>query len=149
MKKNNLEIRRLKIDDLAHVAKIEQAAYEFPWSESLFRDCLRVGYRGYGVFADTLQAYAFASLQTGELHILNICVAPEFHQHGIGTKLIAYLIEEARLTRAVKITLEVRASNIAAHKLYQKFNFKQIGVRKDYYPAINGKEDANIFEKLL
>ncbi|MFI3177939.1 MAG: ribosomal protein S18-alanine N-acetyltransferase, partial [Methylococcaceae bacterium] len=81
------------------------------------------------------------SIAVGEAHILNISVDPVEKNQGIGRKMLENLIDVAR-GRAETVFLEVRPSNTAAIALYEDVGFNEIGVRKGYYPAENGREDA-------
>jgi ribosomal-protein-alanine N-acetyltransferase len=81
-------------------------------------------------------------MAVGEAHIMNICVDPDIQKQGVGAKLLENMIERAR-KKAEKIFLEVRPSNEAAVSLYKRRGFNEIGVRKGYYPAVDGyREDA-------
>ena len=80
-------------------------------------------------------------MAVGEAHILNISVAPNEQGQGIGRRMLEHLIELAT-GKAETIFLEVRPSNVGAIALYEKMGFNEIGVRKGYYPATNGREDA-------
>jgi ribosomal-protein-alanine N-acetyltransferase len=82
----------------------------------------------------------------GEAHLLNLSVAPSWQRHGIGTELTAYAVALARSHGAGKIYLEVRPSNAAARALYVRSGFLEVGIRRDYYPAGNGREDAVVME---
>lgn len=126
------------------VLDIEQRAYAFPWTEGIFKDCLRSGYSAWVVesaFKDVL-AYTLLSLAAGEAHILNLCVAPEYQGQGLGRHLLQHVIALARAAGAELLLLEVRASNDAGIGLYMRNGFQQLGVRKAYYPAREGREDA-------
>jgi ribosomal-protein-alanine N-acetyltransferase len=81
------------------------------------------------------------SLAVGEAHILNISVDPDEQGHGIGRKMMENAIDYAR-GRAETVFLEVRPSNTAAITLYERLGFNEIGIRRGYYPAENGREDA-------
>ena len=85
--------------------------------------------------------YSLLSIAVGEAHILNISVDPAEQKQGIGRKMLEHLIEHAR-GRAKTIFLEVRPSNTHAIALYEDVGFNEIGIRKGYYPAENGREDA-------
>lgn len=129
---------------LPEVLEIERQAYAFPWSDGIFRDCLRVGYSAW-VVTNTLGevlAYALMSMAVGEAHILNLCVSPSLRRQGLAQFLMQHLLTVARAANVTLVLLEVRASNIAAQRLYQEAGFKRLGVRKAYYPAEGGREDA-------
>jgi ribosomal-protein-alanine N-acetyltransferase len=129
--------------DLDAVMEIESRAYDFPWTQGIFRDCLRVGYCCWCYESDGLiQGYGVMSVAAGESHILNISVRPESQRQGIGSKLMKHFLQLARRHDADTVMLEVRPSNKLAIKLYEKLGFNEIGVRRNYYPAHQGREDA-------
>ena len=136
-------LRDMHEADLPAVMAIERVAYEFPWTEGILRDCFRFGYtcKVYESRAGIL-GYGIISLGAGECHFLNICIAPAQQKRGHGARLVTELLQIARQARARSALLEVRASNIPAYRLYDKMGFNEIGVRKDYYPARIGREDA-------
>lgn len=129
---------------LPQVLDIEQRAYPFPWTEGIFRDCLKVGYSAWVVSspADEVLAYALMSMAVGEAHVLNLCVEPAYHQQGLGRFLLTHLQRLARGAGMDLMLLEVRKSNVAAIALYRSLGFQTLGVRKGYYPAHQGSEDA-------
>ena len=136
-------LRPMKDADLADVAHIEAASYEFPWTLGIFRDCLRAGY-GCWVLAHAADVvgYGVLSIAAGEAHVLNVCVAPHECGRGHGRRLMRRLIDLARWHQAQRIFLEVRPSNANAIALYHDLGFNEIGRRPNYYPAKNGREDA-------
>ena len=128
---------------LKGVMDIERRAYEFPWTEGIFRDCLRVGYSSWLVTSGPqILAYAVMSMAVGEAHILNLCVEPAHHQQGLGRFMLTHLKRLARSAGMDILLLEVRKSNSAAIALYSGMGFRRLGVRKGYYPAADGREDA-------
>lgn len=136
-------IRPLAIADLDAVMDIESRAYDFPWTQGIFRDCLRVGYCCWCYENDGLiQGYGVMSVAAGESHILNLSVRPESQRQGIGSKLMKHFLQLARRHDADIVMLEVRPSNVSAISLYEKMGFNEIGVRRNYYPADAGREDA-------
>lgn len=136
--------------DLLAVLEIENRSYEFPWSEGIFHDCMRFGYSSWVVEHDgKLVAYAVMSMAVQECHILNICVNPELQGQGIGRRFLHELLIIAQARKTDTIFLEVRPSNVQALSLYFSEGFNEIGVRKDYYPAKIGREDAVILAKTL
>jgi ribosomal-protein-alanine N-acetyltransferase len=143
-------LRDLREADLDVVMAIERAAYEFPWTEGIMRDCLKFGYvcKVYESRAGIL-GYGILSIAASECHFLNICIAPAWQQNGHGARLVAQLLQIARQARARSALLEVRVSNIAAFKLYHKMGFNEIGRRKNYYPAHRGREDALLLAREL
>lgn len=142
--------RNMTEEDLPKVMQLEKVGHAFPWSEGIFLDCIRVGY----VCAvleedDDIIAYGVMSIAAGESHIFNVCVDADRRNHGLGARVIEFLMDQARLLHANSVFLEVRPSNEAAIALYDKLGFNQIGVRKDYYPDVEGREDALIFARDL
>lgn len=136
-------LRRMTEDDLPRVLAIERAAYEFPWSETIFRDCLKVGYPAWlYVDDDVVHGYVIMSVGAGEGHLLNLCVDPASQGRGIGTVLLCTMIKMARILRLSRLFLEVRESNRRAQRLYRRHGFSEVGRRRRYYPARDGREDA-------
>ena len=137
--------RPMREQDLAAVMSIEQRAYEFHWSEGIFRDCLRVGYGCWVMELDGgIAGYGILSLVVGEAHLLNVCIAPEWQRQGYGRLLLEHFIQLAKERGASQMLLEVRPSNQAAIRLYHQRGFNEVGVRKAYYPGGKGREDALI-----
>lgn len=137
--------------DIDAVMAIESRAYDYPWTEGIFRDCLRVSYCCRMCMEDnSIVGYAIMSVGAGESHILNICINPESRRRGIGRSLLTHMLELARAHEADIAVLEVRVSNHNAIKLYQDMGFNEVGVRKAYYPTANkGTEDAIILALTL
>jgi ribosomal-protein-alanine N-acetyltransferase len=140
-------IRPMTEPDVADVVAIERASYQFPWSEGIFRDCLRVGYvcRVVALRGETV-GYGVMSVGAGEAHILNLCVHAEVRCRGIGRRLLAYLVERAAASGMGEAYLEVRPSNTGAIRLYQSLGFEQVGIRRGYYQAVGGREDAAVLK---
>ena len=145
-----VHIRPMVEIDLPEIAAIEQASYAFPWSENIFRDCLRVGYVCcVAEIDDIVVGYGIMSTGAGEAHVLNLCVGEEWRNRGLGGQMLAHLVEFARSLGVVEAFLEVRPSNTAAIRLYQSQGFSQIGVRRGYYQAVGGREDAVVLRRTL
>ncbi|HVH33254.1 MAG TPA: ribosomal protein S18-alanine N-acetyltransferase [Tahibacter sp.] len=137
------EMRPLRLEEVVEVAAVEARAYEFPWSEGIFRDCLRAGYNCWVLVREqAIIGYGVLSVAAGEAHVLNVCVAPEVQGEGHGRRLMRRLMDLARWHGAERIFLEVRPSNPRAMQLYHTLGFNEIGRRPNYYPAKNGREDA-------
>lgn len=138
-------LRPLVAADLDAVMDIEERAYGFPWTRGIFRDCLRVGYCCWCCENDGLiDGYGVMSVAAGESHILNLTVRPESQRQGVCSKLMKHFVQLARRHDAATVMLEVRPSNKRAISLYEKYGFNEIGVRRNYYPADGGREDALI-----
>jgi ribosomal-protein-alanine N-acetyltransferase len=143
-------IRDMGPDDVRMVAEVESRSYSFPWSEGIFRDCLRAGY--YCCVAeidDIVIGYGIMSTGAGEAHVLNLCVGEQFRFRGIGSLMLEHLLEFAGTLGVGHVFLEVRPSNTVAIRLYQSRGFAQIGVRRGYYQAVGGREDAVVLRKVL
>jgi ribosomal-protein-alanine N-acetyltransferase len=143
-------IRDMNFDDVASVVELEQKSYPFPWSVAIFRDCLRAGHCCVVVeLDDVLIGYAVMSKGAEEADVLNLCVAEPWRGRGIGAYLLEHLLEFARSLDVREVFLEVRPSNTNAIRLYQSQGFTQVGVRRGYYQAIGGREDAVVLRKVL
>ena len=144
------EIRPMHELDVPVIVAIERAAYQFPWSEGIFRDCLRVGYvcRVVDVGGDPA-GYGIMSVGAGEAHILNVCIRDEYRGRGFARKLLLHLLERARSSGMREAFLEVRPSNTAAARLYHSMGFEQVGMRRGYYQATVGREDAAVLRRVL
>jgi ribosomal-protein-alanine N-acetyltransferase len=142
--------RPLTPDDLDRVIEIERGAYEFPWSAGNFRDSLLAGYTCWacelsGVFV----GYGVLMLAGEDAHLLNVTIAADWQGMGMGRALVGHFVQVARDHHARIIFLEVRPSNKVAQALYVSMGFEQIGVRRDYYPAREGREDAIVLRLVL
>lgn len=137
-----VRFRTMTHSDLPDVLKIERENYTHPWDEDIFTDCFKVGY-GCWVCEENekILGYCIMTLGVGEAHVLNVSVDQVEQGQGLGKRMMENMIEVAR-NEADKMFLEVRPSNPGALGLYQKLGFKEIGTRKGYYPAVNGREDA-------
>jgi [ribosomal protein S18]-alanine N-acetyltransferase len=143
-------IRPMRATDVAEVVAIERASYQFPWSEGIFRDCLRVGYLCRVVTVDRrVLAYGVMSFGAGEAHILNLCVSEAYRCHGVGKRLLGALMERAAAAGMAEAFLEVRPSNTAAIRLYLALGFEQVGMRRGYYQSVSGREDAAVLKRVL
>lgn len=137
------EITRMQHSDLTTVVINERCGYSHPWTEGTFIDCLNAEYECWlFIFERRNIGHGILSVAAGESHLLNVCINPEFQGQGFGRLLVEHMLKRARYRRAERIFLEVRPSNRVAYKLYENMGFNEIGVRKDYYPALDGREDA-------
>lgn len=129
-----MSISAMQPSDMQQVLPIERACYDFPWSEDLILNCLKVGYHALVLRqADCIRAYAFASSAAGESHILNVCVDPAYRGQGYARTLLQQCIATVMVHGAKVIFLEVRESNRAAIALYESIGFVEIGRRENYY----------------
>ena len=144
------EIRLMQLTDLPDVLRNERRGYTHPWTEGIFRDCLRNGQECWLLrYNDLNVGHGILSVAAGESHLLNVCVDPVYQGHGFGRILVEHLLERARAGEASTIFLEVRPSNAVACDLYDKLGFNEVGVRENYYPALVGREDALVLAKEL
>lgn len=135
----------LREDDLDAVLIIEQATYDFPWTRGNFLDSLRAGYEMQGLVAPQagLIGYFIAMQGVDEMHLLNLSVAPAAQRQGHARYMLDELRALARARRALQLWLEVRISNERARALYERYGFRNTGLRRGYYPARGRKrEDA-------
>ena len=143
-------MRAMTHEDLSVVSDIERRSYDFPWSYSVFRDCLLAGYQCLVLICERQPiAYGILSVVASEANILNLCVDPNYRALGYGERLLDEMLDVARDLGAREIFLEVRPSNVTALGLYQKKGFHQIARRSSYYQAIDGREDAAVLAKQL
>lgn len=147
---------------------IEQQAYSHPWTRGNFIDSIQVGYRCQCLVAptlaepsagaampdacpapDTLIGYFVAMMGVDEVHLLNITVAPAYQRQGWAALMLEALTGWARAQSAQWLWLEVRVSNTRAQAVYEQHGFRRVGVRKNYYPAAQGNEDAIVMSLRL
>jgi ribosomal-protein-alanine N-acetyltransferase len=123
--------------DLDTLVTIEAAAYPFPWTRGNFVDSLNAGYlaRKRLDAAGLWLGYFIALPGVQEMHLLNLTVAPEYQRRGHARAMLDELVREAHVHGATRLWLEVRASNDRAQALYRRYGFREIGVRRGYYPA--------------
>lgn len=141
--RTELCLDRMQVVDLDAVLAIERAVYEFPWTRGNFSDSLRAGYGCWiGRREGSVVGYFVLMVAAEEAHLLNLSVAPEFQRQGNGRRLLRHALDKAAQQSARLLFLEVRPSNAAARALYAASGFRQIGVRRDYYPSAWGREDA-------
>ena len=125
--------------DLAEILEIERSSFPSPWSPGLFRNEMAnplsrilVG-KPVGISGAPMAGYVIFWRVADEIHLHNIAVRPEFRRCGIASRLLDRVIRQGRAEGARLMTLEVRRSNIAAQKLYERFGFSVRGVRRGYY----------------
>ena len=134
----------MRQSDAEEIAMIEEMTFAMPWSrkdfwaEAINENAIYV----VGIIDEKIVAYAGAWISFEEAQVTNVAVHPDYRGKGFGTELFARLIEEVKLNGVTAITLEVRPSNKAAIRLYEKFGLQSVGRRKGYY--IDNNEDALI-----
>ncbi len=142
-----IEITRMTRDDVPEIAELEKICFTLPWSEKSFRDEMANRLAVYFTAKDNGKCVGYAGFWnvSGEGDVTNVAVLPEYRRRGVGSSLVAEMIKTAEKLKLEMLTLEVRKSNTAAQKLYEKFGFEILGERKRYY-SDNG-EDAYIMTK--
>jgi ribosomal-protein-alanine N-acetyltransferase len=139
----SLVYRSMRSDDLARVSDIERRIYSHPWSQGNFADSLSAGYLCTVLEVDgVLAGYGILTVAAGEAHLLNISIDAPWQGKGLGRALLLHHVDLARSREARILLLEVRPSNTIARALYQSLGFERIAVRRGYYPAAEGREDA-------
>ena len=130
-------------NDVDHVAELDLQSYAFPWTAGNFHDSMRAGYRCcLYEEAGSIMAYAVMMAVVDEVHLLNLTVIPALQGLGYGAAFLRRLVACSRESGFAVMWLEVRPSNHAARALYEGFGFRQVGLRKGYYPASHGREDG-------
>ncbi len=142
--------RRMTGADVERVAGIEAEIYPHPWTRGNFSDSLAAGYHCWIVeCGGGIAGYTVAMIAADEAHLLNLSVAAPWQRRGLGRELLGFAIKLARDYSARRILLEVRPSNAAARSLYAAAGFSEIAVRRGYYPAGGGREDAVVLQLSL
>lgn len=140
-----LKVIELGVPDVQELMELEKLCFAYHWTVEQFR--LGLERKAFvtlgGREGDQLVGYIAFSLIEDEMEILNLAVHPDFRRRGLGDNLLSEAFCVCRERNIAKSFLDVKASNIAAITLYEKFGYKKIGVRKKYYP--DTKEDALLF----
>ena len=146
---SEIYVSHFEKNELSAIAEIENLSINPPWSYKAICDFSEydtnriITAKVDGVVA----GYITYSVIIDEVQIANVAVHPDFRRKGIAEKLLRFLIDEAKESNMFVITLEVRDSNIPAIKLYEKCDFSNVGVRKNYYK--NPVEDAILMNLTL
>ena len=139
----NVSLRPMQMDDLDAIMLIEPTIYTHPWTRGNFSDSLSSGYSAWVLEADQkIIGYALLMMVLDEAHLLNLSVAKSHQKQGLGRYLLGHMLQIAKNHKAANIFLEVRPSNISAIALYENMGFCEMAVRRNYYPAHDGREDA-------
>lgn len=145
-----LNFRAMTLDDVDSIMLIETEIYPYPWTKGIFSDCIRSNYLCFvSELNEKIVSYGALSYGAGESHILNISVTKTEQGKGYGKQLLQHMMAQAKQVQADMVLLEVRGSNKNAIALYENQGFNEIGIRKGYYPARKGKEDAIMFARQL
>ena len=146
-------LRPLCRADLPAVLEAEAACYPQPWSRKTFADCLEARSKGYHCAAlmlgESLAGYCIFTVIIDEAELLNFCLAPAHQGQGLAKPFLDQVLADMAEQGAATIFLEVRESNAPARQLYQSVGLLQVRVRKNYYPALEGREDAILMSRRL
>jgi ribosomal-protein-alanine acetyltransferase len=141
-------IAPMQAADVEDVARLEAAATEFPWLPGNFSDSLQAGHWCWVVRQQgEIAAFAIVLPAVDSADLLNIAVAPERQRQGIGVRLLRHVLCQLEAQGLPMLFLEVRQSNQPAIALYQHLGFRQVGLRRGYYPARQGREDALVMRR--
>ena len=144
------QIRRMFLTDLDAVVAIEREVFLFPWTRGNFSDSIDSGYHCLVLEREGhLFGYGVMIIGPEEAHLLTLSIAAGSQRKGWGESLLRHFIHVAREQHARSMFLDARESNHAAARLYERIGFKQIAKRKDYYPAMGGREDSLVMELML
>ncbi|MDR3300230.1 MAG: ribosomal protein S18-alanine N-acetyltransferase [Candidatus Accumulibacter sp.] len=145
-----VEMLPMSARDIDDILRIEYRVYSHPWSRANFTDSIDSGYSCWVCrVGGELIGYFVLMLAVDEAHLLTIGVIEKRQGLGFGARLLRHAMEVARLGGAATLLLEVRPSNERALALYRHFGFRQIGVRRGYYAASAGREDALVLARAL
>jgi len=142
---HRLEVGRMRRRHLRGVMAIERQVYARPWSPNLFvAEMTEPNNRCYLVarFDKVVVGYAGMICYGDEAHITNIAVDPQQHRRHIGSRLLLEQMTQAIEMGAQAVSLEVRVTNWGAQRMYGRFGFRPVGIRRNYYQELN--EDALI-----
>ena len=140
-----ISVEMMKVDDLAEVQVIERESFTTPWPPHAYRQELETNRLAHYIVArsgDVIVGFAGIWLLVDEAHVTTFATRRSWRRQGIGERLLLALLDLARNRGAHAATLEVRPSNIAARRLYEKYGFMVVGIRPRYYSDDN--EDALI-----
>lgn len=144
------QIRRMTLSDLDAVVPIEREVFLFPWTRGNFSDSIDSGYHCLVLEqGGHLFGYGVMIIGAEEAHLLTLSIAAGSQQKGWGERLLRHFIHVAKEQHARSMFLDVRESNHAAARLYERIGFRRIAKRKDYYPAMGGREDSLVMELML
>ena len=136
--------------DTAELAELESRAHAHGWSAAQYQDSVRCAHQFHGLFAaEQLQGFAVTQTVLDEAELLNIVMDPQWQGQGLGRLLLRELTASLAAAGVRRLFLEVRASNDVARQLYRRQGFSESGLRKNYYPCADGREDAILMETEL
>src|SRR5262245_44336848 len=141
-----VHIRWMIRRDMPEVLSIENASFEFAWSEEDFIRCLRQR-NCIGMVAEheeRIVGFMIYELHRNRLHLLNFAVRADFHRRGVGSRMTTKLISKLSTQRRDRITLEVRETNLAAQLFFRQMGFRAVAVMRDFYE--DTVEDAYLMQ---
>jgi len=142
-----LAVKKADITNLTIVCYNESLCYPLPWSDENLRGCLEGDYQCFVLqLKSRIIGHMIVQKVLDEIHLHNVCVLPEFQGFGVGHFWLEQLHLYAKQHLVKSIILEVRLSNQIAKSLYLKNGYREIGLRKDYYPTVGGREDAMVMK---
>jgi ribosomal-protein-alanine N-acetyltransferase len=148
----HLALRPMVVGDVDEVHALECSVFPHPWTRANFMDSLASGYDAWVLRAPDggLAGYFLLMYALDEAHLLDVAVAAPLHGRGVGRYLLDRITARARAERMESILLEVRPTNTRALQVYQRYGYAEIGRRKGYYPAHEGRrEDAIVMRYVL
>ena len=147
-----LHCRAMQARDVDAVMAVERLAYDFPWTAGNFLDSLSAGYEAELALdaRGDVAAYRIAMVGVDEMHLLNLTVRPDLQGQGLARQMLGRLEDDCRRLALSTLWLEVRPSNARARMLYQRWGFREVGLRRGYYPAAQGRrEDAIVMRRTV
>jgi [ribosomal protein S18]-alanine N-acetyltransferase len=149
----SLALRPMTAADVDEVHAVEQSVFPHPWSRANFVDSLASGYDAWVLREPDegpLAGYFLLMYAVDEAHLLDVAVCGARHGSGLGRYLLDRIAARSRAMGMASILLEVRPSNERALRVYERYGYTQIGRRKGYYPAHEGRrEDAIVMRYVL
>ncbi|MGQ3891106.1 ribosomal protein S18-alanine N-acetyltransferase [Legionella sp. CNM-4043-24] len=147
-------IRPMQLGDVDRVHKIELAAHRAPWSRTIIKDCVLVGYdcrvlEQIDFRGKMIVGYIISRYSENVCHILNLCIDVSQQKKGLGKFLLKTVLGSLKRKDIDNIILEVRPTNLAAIALYEGFGFQHDEIKRNYYKDENGTEDALLLRKIL
>ena len=147
---NKFVFREISLGDLDGIVQIERAVNPFPWGEEALRDTIASsGHHLMSLMEGRAVGFLLSSFVLDEAQLLLIGVSPDWQGVGVGGQLLKELINRSQDQGQKLIYLEVRSGNERAIRLYRSLGFIDIGVRRDYYPGLVGREDAIVMSLQL
>lgn len=141
--KPDVGMRPMQMADLDRIMQIEPTVFPYPWSRGNFSDSLNSGYSCWVMEeGEVIIGYAVMMMVLDEAHLLNISIDHGQQGRGLGRRLLEHMMLLGRRHGGLNMFLEVRPSNLAAIALYTTMGFNEMAIRRNYYPAKHGREDA-------